>query len=228
MNQLEIKKNLGIKAASLVEEGMLVGLGTGSTASCFIERLIERCREGLKISAVSSSLRSLKLAQQGGIPIVDMDEVTNIDLTVDGADEIDPFDRMIKGGGGALVREKILATSSTTMLVLVDESKLVTQLGNCGLPLEIIPFGYHATISKIQNLGYGGKIRRKTDGSLYVTDNGNHIFDIHSPLLFPHPEEVHNQLINLAGVVETGFFFNIPIQLLVGYSDGNIVFRGQK
>lgn len=228
MNRLEIKKKLGIRAASLVEEGMLVGLGTGSTASCFIESLIDRCKEGLKISVVSSSFSSLELAKRGRIPIADMDQVSRVDLTIDGADEIDPFDRMIKGGGGALVREKILATSSTTMIVIVDETKLVNQLGKFGLPVEIIPFGCRATISKIQNFGYDGKMRKKEDGSLYITDNGNHIFDIHFPLLFPHPEEVHNQLVNIAGVVETGFFFNIPIQLLVGYSDGNIVFRRQK
>lgn len=224
LSQNALKKAVGIKAASLVQEGMLVGLGTGTTASFFIESLIQRCQKGLKITAVSSSLRSLEMAKKGGIPIRSMDEVTSIDLTVDGADEVDPHFRLIKGGGGALLREKIIASSSQEMIVIVDESKLVSQLGKFGLPVEIIPFGYRATLAKIERAGFEGKWRKEKDGSFYLTDNGNYIYDIHNPPVFPHPESDHSILINLPGVVETGFFFGLPLRVLVGRSDGSVRF----
>lgn len=223
--QDEIKQAIGKKAAALVEDGMLVGLGSGSTASYFIKSLIEYCRKGLKIKAVSSSIHSLEIARAGNIPTIDMEEVTSIDLTIDGADEIDPKNRMIKGGGGAHVREKIIATSSQKMIVIVDESKLVNELGQFGLPVEVLPFGYQATISKIEKLNYKGSLRKKENGALYVSDNGNYIFDIHTPKKFPYPEQDHDRIVNLPGVVETGFFFNLPVQVLVGYADGRVAFR---
>lgn len=224
VKQAEIKKLLGKEAASLVEDGMLVGLGSGSTSECFIESLSVRCKSGLKIKAVSSSIRSLDLAKKGGIPTLDMDNVTTIDLTVDGADEVDPQMRLIKGGGGAHVREKILASASKKMVVIVDESKLVSTLGKCGLPVEILPFGFHATIAKLHRLGFDGKIREK-GGSHYITDNGNLIFDIHTPPLFPHPEQVHELIIAIPGVVDTGFFFNLASSIMIGYGDGTVVTR---
>ena len=225
LTQQEIKKLIGQRAASFVQEGMLIGLGTGSTAACFIDSLIERCRLGLKVTAVSSSERSLQQARAGGIHTIDFNQNPALDLTVDGADEIDPQNRMIKGGGGALVREKILATSSRQMLVIVDESKLVSVLGTCPLPIEIIPFGIRATLAKIEKMGYQGNMRTNRDGSLFITDNGNYIFDIHSSQGFSHPEQDHERLIYLAGVVDTGFFFNLPLRILVGSADGSVVFR---
>lgn len=226
LTQDEIKKRLGHQAALLVEDGMLVGLGTGSTASCLIDSLITRCREGLKITAVSSSNRSLQQAKEGGIPTRDCDTFSIVDLTIDGADEIDPKNRMIKGGGGALVREKILATSSRNMIVIADESKLVSTLGKCPLPIEIIPFGVQATLAKIMSMGYQGSMRKNKESSrLYITDNGNYIFDIHSTKGFPDPEQDHERLIHLPGVVDTGFFFSLPMRLLVGYRDGRVAFR---
>lgn len=225
LTQDEIKKQVGQKAASIVEEGMLVGLGTGSTAVCFINSLIERCRNGLKITAVSSSQRSLEQARAGGIPTVDFNQFATVDLTIDGTDEIDPQNRMIKGGGGALVREKILASSSRRMLVIADESKLVSVLGKCPLPVEIIPFGIRATLAKIESMGYQGKMRAYKNGTLYITDNGNYIFDIHSSGGFLKPEEDHERLIHQPGVVDTGFFFNLPLRLLLGRKDGTVAFR---
>lgn len=223
-DQNELKRNVGIKAASLVQEGMLVGLGTGSTATFFIESLIERCRNGLKIKAVSSSLNSLSKAKAGGIPVLPMDDITSIDLTIDGADEVDPQHRLIKGGGGALLREKIIASTSKEMIVIIDESKLVAVLGKFGVPVEIVPFGYSATISKINRAGYEGKLRRHPDGSPYLTDNGNYIYDIHNPQQFFEPEKDHDIIIKLPGVVETGFFFNLPLRILVGRSNGEVEF----
>ena len=223
--QHEIKKRLGIEAASFVEEGMLVGLGSGSTSACFIEALCHRCQNGLKIQAVSSSEKSSALAKAGGIPVISMEDVTSIDLTCDGADEVDPQKRMIKGGGGAHVREKILASTSQKMIVMIDETKLVSTLGKFGLPVEIIPFGFHATIAKLHRWGFGGTLRLNSQGKIFITDNGNFLFDIRTPSLFPHPEEANDLLLKIPGVVDTGFFFNLATSLLIGYADGSLVMR---
>jgi len=217
-----MKKKAGECAAEWIEEGMLVGLGTGSTVFFFIEKLIQRCNEGLNITVVSSSIRSFEQAKRGGIPTADMDTVTQIDITVDGADEIDSQKRMIKGGGGALLREKILAITSKEMVVIVDESKVVEKLGKHFLPVEILPFGYSATIDKIRVLGYRGEIRQFDSGQLYKTDNGNYIYDIHFQELLENPEEDHDKLIRIPGVLETGFFFNLAGRVLVGHSDGQL------
>lgn len=208
------KKKAGYLAADRIEDGMLVGIGTGSTVFFFIERLIERVKEGLNITAVSSSDRSTKQAGDGGIRFVDVNTITSIDITVDGADEIDPQGRMIKGGGGALLREKILASTSKKMTVIVDDKKCVEKLGAFKLPVEIVPYGTAATVAKINNLGYHGEIRD------FITDNKNLIYDIHLDALRDHPEKDHDKLIDIPGVVETGFFFNMATNLIVGTSDG--------
>ncbi len=222
--QNDLKRAVGEKAAQLVEDGMLVGLGTGSTASFFIESLVKRVQGGLSITAVSSSIRSAEMARKGGIEVLDINQITSIDLTVDGADELDPKNRMIKGGGGAHVREKIVASSSKDIVIILDESKLVDVLGVFGLPVEILPFGYSATIHKLEILGYKGELRMK-DGKFYVTDNGNYIYDVHAPNLFPNPEKDHERIIDIPGVVETGFFFNLPVRVLIGYQNGTIEWK---
>lgn len=219
----EIKKKAGFAAAELVENGMTVGLGTGSTASYFIERLIQRYHEGLQVRVVASSNSSAKLAQQGGIPILDINQVESIDLTVDGADEIDGLKRMIKGGGGALVREKIMASMSREMVVVVDESKLCSKLGAKKLPVEVIPFGTLATRHKLEKLGYEGEWRKNPDTTFYVTDNGNFIFDVMFNSLREHPEEDHLAMIQVPGIVETGLFFGLAGRVIIGFFDGKIV-----
>jgi len=219
---MEGKKAAAVHAANQVVEGMLVGIGTGTTVYYFIERLVERCREGLKIHAVSSSMASARLAQQGGIPLVDEGRFEVIDLTVDGADEIDPHGRMIKGGGGALLREKILASSSRAMTVIIDESKLVNKLGRHHLPVEILPFGSAATIHKMNASGFTGAIRHTSGGSPLITDNGNWIYDIAFPSLLQSPEREETLLINIPGVVETGFFFGYAQKIIVGKKNGSI------
>lgn len=220
---LEIGKKIAAEhAASYVKDDMLIGIGTGSTVFYFIEHLIKRCQEGLKIKAVSSSERSTKQAKAGGINFADINQITSIDLTIDGADEIDSKKRMIKGGGGALLREKILASSSKQMIVIVDETKVVKQLGRQKLPIEIIPFGIQSTITKIEKLRFKGRLRQTEDGSFYKTDNGNFIYDIFYKTLIEHPEEDHLKLIDLPGVVETGFFFNLAKKVIIGYEDGHI------
>lgn len=225
MSTEEIKKLIGEKAADFIEPGMLVGIGSGSTVRYFIERLSQRCKEGLKIQAIASSIDSMQHAQKGGIPLLDTHAATRLDLTVDGADEIDPLKRMIKGGGGALVREKIIASMSREMLVICDESKLVPCLGKAKLPVEVIPFAEEATLHQIQQLGYTGAFRTHANHSRYVTDNGNYIIDIQLPSPCEYPEQDHAALIQLPGVVETGFFFNLAGRVIVGFFDGQIVVR---
>lgn len=225
MSRDAIKRAVGYKAAEFVQDGMLVGLGTGSTAFFFIERLVQRCKEGLRIQAAASSIQSFRQAQEGKIPMLDINAVTHLDLTVDGADEIDPQKRMIKGGGGAHVREKIVARMSREMIVIVDESKCVEKLGGCKLPVEVISFASHATLDRIQKLGYRGEFRRRADNSLFVSDNGNPIIDIHFHEPRNHPEEDHEALVHIPGVVDTGFFFHLAGKVIIGFFDGQIVIR---
>lgn len=225
MSTEAIKKAVGYKAAELIENGMLIGLGTGTTAFYFIERLIQRCKDGLKIHAVASSTSSLEHARKGNIPLLDIDKVTALDITVDGADQIDSQKRMIKGGGGAHVREKIVAAMSREMVVIVDESKLVHALGKCKLPVEVLSFAKNATFQHIVKAGYQGEFRKKKDGSLFVSDNGNFIIDIHFGSTLAKPEEDHETLIHIPGVVDTGFFFNLAGRVIVGFADGQVVVK---
>lgn len=219
------KEAAGHAAAELIQDGMLVGLGTGSTAEHFIDRLAQRCREGLRIQAVATSKKSSDRASVAGIPIVDVQSVIQIDITVDGADEIDEKKRMIKGGGGALVREKIIASMSREMVVVVDSTKLVKQLGKFPLPVEIVPFAYKSTIHKLEELGYKGTLRQSSESKFYITDNQNYIFDIHFPKLLLNPEKDAERIRYVPGVVDTGFFFNLAGRVVVGYEDGRVEIR---
>lgn len=219
------KKAIGEAAAELIRNGMAVGLGTGTTTAYFIESLGERCRQGLKIHAIASSEASLSLARRGHIPLLDPHQVTSLDITVDGADEIDAKKQMIKGGGGALVREKIVAAMSRELVILVDETKLVAKLGKRPLPVEIIPFGAQATKHHLEKNGHHGKWRQTSDGKPYLTDNGNLILDIHFPKPLEEPASVHAAIRTIPGVVDTGFFFHLAGRVIVGFFDGQIVTR---
>lgn len=215
-----MKKAAGYQAAELIEDGMRVGIGTGSTVFYFIERLIERFKEGLKISAFSSSIASEKLAREGGIPFIE--EMVDLDITVDGADEIDPLKRMIKGGGGSLFREKILSNASSEMVVIVDETKTVNKLGKRNLPVEVTSYATPSIIKKINDAGYQGHIRQKEDNTPFITDNNNFIYDIVFPSPVDDPEAIENTLIHIPGVIETGFFFHLAGRVLVGYQSGEV------
>lgn len=225
MSRDAIKKAVGYKAAEFVKEGMRVGLGTGTTAFYFIERLIQKCREGLHIQAVATSKRSFQQASEGGISMLDIDTITSLDLTVDGADEIDEQKRMIKGGGGALVRERIVASMSRELIIIVDESKVVSSLGKVKLPVEVIPFGQKATAHLIQKAGYHGEFRRLKNGNLFISDNGNWIFDIHFSKPLSEPEKDYETLLHLPGVVDIGFFFHLASRVIIGFSDGQVIVK---
>jgi ribose 5-phosphate isomerase A len=215
------KKAVAEKAITFIKDGMIVGIGTGSTTYYFIEKLIKECKAGLKIQAVASSEQTMDIARKGEIPLLDTNSVTSLDIYVDGADEIDPEKRMIKGGGGALVREKIAATMSKERIIIVDESKLVSKLGRRLLPIEIIPFGSAATIHQLQLLGYKGTLRLRNN-SPYITDNHNLIYDIHLSDNV-QPEMTHQQITSIPGVVDTGLFFNLAGRVVIGFLDGKVV-----
>lgn len=217
------KQAAGKAAAQLVQNGMLIGLGTGSTAAYFIESLIERCqREQLHIRAFPTSERSAKQAQAGGIPLCDPTVVTHLDLTIDGADEVDSQKRMIKGGGGALLREKISASISTEMIVIIDPEKLVPSLGKFPLPVEIAPFAFQATIHQIRRLGCDVALRLTKEGAIYITDNHNYLVDLTFPEGISSPEKEEAALKKIPGVVETGFFFQLAGRVLIGQPDGSV------
>jgi ribose 5-phosphate isomerase A len=216
------KKAAAEKATTLVEDGMVVGLGTGSTATYFIAALSRLHKQGLNVQVVASSSASHQLAGQGGLPLIDLNSLKALDLYVDGADEIDPLKRMIKGAGGALLREKILAHMSREMAVIVDETKLVAKLGTSPLPVEIIPFGLQATLHHLHQIGYRGQLRLKPDGAPFLTENHNHLFDIKlSPS--DHVHQDHDRIRTIPGVVETGFFDTQAGRVIIGFRDGSVV-----
>lgn len=220
-SSINAKKAAGYKAAELIQEGMNVGIGTGSTSFFFIEKLIERHqKEKIPIHVFATSIHSEELAKKGNLPFCS-ENVTYLDIAVDGADEIDLRKRMVKGGGGALLREKIVATMSREMVVIVDEHKVVNSLGKFPLPLEIIPFGYRATLKHITDLGFKGNIRLNEQGNFYLTDNQNYIFDLHLSE-FLHFEENYPKLKEIPGLLETGFFPNQAHKVITGYSDGHV------
>jgi len=208
------KKLVGEKAAELVEDGMIVGLGTGSTAFFMIRRLAERVRDGLRITGVATSRRTHEMAASLGIRVVDVNDVDSIDLTIDGADEIDDRLNAIKGGGGALLREKLVASISKRVVLIIDSTKRVDRLGRFPLPVEIVPFAWKHTLKKLEREGYRAQIREK-DGALFVTDGGNYIIDLHDLYKIEDPRKLEASINNLPGVVENGLFTGLVTDMLI-------------
>lgn len=213
------KRAAAEKAVEEIKAGMIVGLGTGTTAYFAIEAVGRKVKEGLAIKVVASSADSEEEARRRGIEIVPFDGIASLDIYIDGADEVDEEKNLIKGGGGALLREKILAHNSKRFLVIVDESKLVKQLGKFGLPVEIVPFAQPLTVANIRKLG-GKPILRTKEGKAFITDNGNYILDCDfGPIV--NPVALNNSLHSIPGVVETGLFAKAMIsKVIAGNDDG--------
>jgi len=219
------------RAVDFVEDGMRVGLGTGSTAAWMIRCLGEVVREeGMKITGVATSGRTADLARQVGVPIKTLDEVKWLDLTIDGADEYDPNLNLIKGGGAALLHEKIVATASDQMIVIADLSKQVDTLGAFPLPVEVIPFGWQTTkalieemLSNVDVLGRGASLRLN-DRAPFRTDEGNFILDLHLRRI-ANPQQLSLILNQIPGVVENGLFLDICDILIIGNGDGSVEVR---
>jgi ribose 5-phosphate isomerase A len=214
------KEAAGRAAAELVRDGDVVGLGTGSTAYFAVVALGERVKAGLKIVGIPTSIQTGELARSVGIPLTTLDEHPEIDITIDGADEIDPHLNLIKGGGGALLREKVVASITKKMVVVADSGKLVKALGKFPLPVEIIPFARAVVERRLISQGATPKLRLKSDGQPYITDNGNHILDA-SFRRIDDPSSVARNLSETAGVVEHGLFIGYAKLALV--AKGNIV-----
>jgi len=225
MNSDEAKKNACLLALDYIRPGMKLGLGTGSTANIFIELLGQRVSHALDVVCVPTSVASHDLARDLGIALTTLEECPQLDLTVDGADEFDNDLILIKGGGGALLREKIVATASKAMVVIADDSKHVTVLGKFPLPIEVVPFGEVSTVIAItraaEKLGMKGRIElRKSDpGTPFITDNGNHIYDCHFDAL-KTPKQLALALNAIAGVVEHGLFIDIATAVVIGDHKG--------
>ena len=219
------------RAASYVETGMKVGLGTGSTAAWLVRCLGEMVRDdGLRIQGVPTSTRTAQLARDVGIEVISLDEAKWLDVTIDGADEYDADLNLIKGGGGALLQEKIVATASDQMIVIADVSKQVETLGSFPLPVEVIPFGWQTskmlieeTLSGLDVLGTTSSLRMNGDVP-YFTDEGNHILDLHLNRI-GNARQLSLVLNQIPGVVENGLFIDICDIVVIGSGDGRVEIR---
>lgn len=216
------------KAVEFVKDGMTVGLGTGSTAFYAIKKLGELVAEGLKIKAVASSLASAEIAKQEGILLAGMMEISQIDVTIDGADEVDEHFNLVKGGGGALTREKILAFNSRKFIVIVDQSKLCKKLGNFPVAVEVIPFGWNLTCSQLEALGCTATVR-KSEEQFYKTDNGNWILDCRFDEI-SNPAELNTAIQSIPGVIENGIFPSSVVDMVIaGFENGEVkVFKNSR
>ncbi|EMG29252.1 ribose-5-phosphate isomerase A [Listeria fleischmannii 1991] len=218
---MESKRIAGEKACEAIKDGMTVGLGTGSTVFYTIERLGMLVKNGLEIKGVATSIETEELAKKWHIPLLSFNEVTEIDVTIDGADEVNHAFEGIKGGGGALLREKLVALSSKQNIWVVDESKVVDVLGKFHLPVEVLPFSYKYVERELLERGIKAHIRYQADGEIFITNNENMILDLEVyPLV--DAKKLSNELDSLSGIVEHGLFLNIANQVIVGKKDGTI------
>ena len=216
---VSLKEQVGIKAAEFVTDGMIVGLGTGSTAYYFVAELGRRIKEeGLNITAVTTSSVTYEQAEGLGIPLKAIDDVEVVDLTVDGADEVDPALNGIKGGGGALLMEKIVATNSKDCIWIVDESKQVETLGAFKLPVEVVQYGAENLFRHFEKKGYSPAYREK-DGQRFVTDQGNFIIDLDLKVI-TDAEALAEELDRTVGVVDHGLFLGMVSKVIVGTPEG--------
>ena len=220
MNQDELKAQTGKESVKYIKSGMIVGLGTGSTVRYMVDELGKQIKEGnlTDIVGVTTSSRTAKQARDLGITIKDIDDVDHIDLCIDGADEVSDDFQGIKGGGGALLWEKIVANASDKKIWIVDQSKLVHKLGKFPLPVEVIPFGDQLVFNRMEKKGYKPSWRMDGDQK-FLTDEKNYIIDLHLGEI-DHPMQLADELIHMVGVVESGLFLNRVNDVIVGTEDG--------
>jgi ribose 5-phosphate isomerase A len=222
MDVAKLKQQAAERAVEFVESGMLIGIGHGSTAIFAVYRIAQLLDTGeLKdIVGVPSSMHVEREARKLGIPLTTLDECLTIDLTIDGADEVDPDLNLIKGGGGALLREKIVAQASCREIIVVDESKLSPVLGtDWAVPVEVISFGWRSQVAYLESLGARCTVRHSPDGSLFKTDHGNLILDCDfGPI--PQPHELSVRLKQRSGIVEHGLFLNLATDVIVAGEEG--------
>jgi ribose 5-phosphate isomerase A len=215
-----LKRSAALKAVEFVQDGMIVGLGTGSTAKHLVLALGEKVRAGMHLRGVPTSQETAALARQSGIPLIEDDHRWDIDLAIDGADQVDPAFDLIKGGGGALLKEKIVAASAKQFIVLIDHTKRVPVLGGSfPLPVEVIPFGWGSTARAIETLTKSRAVLRERNGAPFTTESGNLIIDVHIDGIH-RPADLEAALNHIPGVVETGLFVGRTSILVVGTPQG--------
>ncbi len=220
------KHMAGVEAAKLIEDGMVLGIGTGTTAAQMIHALAQRIQEGLSIrGAVPTSEATAELARKLGIPLTNLDTNPVLDLAIDGADEVDRQLRLIKGGGGALLREKIVASNAKRFIVIADETKQVARLGQTvPLPVEVIPFAVTPVRKRLEALGASAQMRQ-SGNEVFCTDNGNVILDCFFAQGIADPEELETRIRSIVGVVESGLFLNMTEQAIIAGPGGVKVLR---
>ncbi|MBC1645712.1 ribose-5-phosphate isomerase RpiA [Listeria welshimeri] len=219
MNQ---KKIAGEKACGWVKDGMVIGLGTGSTVYYTIEKLGEMVRDGLNITGIATSEETAIQAKKLGIPLKSLNDVKQIDVTIDGADEVNKDFQGIKGGGGALLREKMVAAASLMNIWVVEEKKLVEELGEFSLPIEVIPFGWKQIKWSLEKEAIETELRKNDSGKVYQTNNGNYILDIKNQIL-RNPVEWQEKLAGIPGIVEHGLFLNYVDIVICGKANGEAI-----
>jgi len=215
----QMKRVAGEYAVGFVQPGFVTGIGTGSTVYYFIHALAEKVKQGLDITAVVTSRKSGELSKQLGITVTDLNDVDTIDITIDGADEVDKQLQLIKGGGGALLQEKMVAAASRKMIVIADGNKIADQLGRFPLPVEVIPYGWKQTQKHIGKLGCRKIILREKDGKPFITDHGHYILDCHFEKI-EQASLLSQQLNSIPGVVENGLFIDMASAVIIGKEDG--------
>jgi ribose 5-phosphate isomerase A len=218
------KQTAARAAVELVENGQIVGLGSGSTAAFAVRFLAERVRAGLKIVGIPTSEKTAQLAKQLGVPLTTLEEHSRIDIDLDGADELDPQLNLIKGGGGAFLREKIIASISRRFIVIADAAKQVEHLGKFPLPVEVIPFAQSLIKGEVEALGAEVNLRQYAYGNPYVTDEGHHVLDCTFGEI-TDPPALAEKLLNIPGVVEHGLFIGMAEMALVGKNGAVIQIR---
>jgi ribose 5-phosphate isomerase A len=219
MTQDDAKRMAARRALEYVEDGMLLGLGSGTTSTMFIQELGERVKQGLRVRGIATSTASQQLAESLSIPITNFDESPVLDLAVDGADEVGPGLALIKGGGGALLREKIVASAARRFIVIADSSKLVDHLGRFPLPVEVIQMALPIVTRKLAAFGVNPKLRHRPDGSRYITDEGNYILDCACGEI-ANPAKMAAEIRGIAGVVEHGLFLGMASLALIASDQG--------
>lgn len=228
MDKEDFKKQAGEEAVKHIEDGMTIGLGTGSTVEYTLKKIGQMIKEGFKIQGIPTSIHTKRIAKEQKIPLTTLDEHPEIDITIDGADEVDSNLNLIKGGGGALTREKIIAYNSKKVIIVVDDSKVVKALGiDFPLPVEVVKFGWTSTKKTLETFGCNVALREVMKGEPFITDNGNYILDCEFDYI-ENPEQMEIDINCILGVVENGLFINLVSEVIVGSQQGILTLEKEK
>jgi len=223
LSQDRAKRNAAEEAVKFVKDGMIVGLGTGSTAKIVVDLIGEKLSKDFKIKGMPTSIKTKQQAEKLGIELINIDDQDVIDLAIDGADEVAPDMSLIKGLGGALLREKKVEKKAKELIIIVDESKMVGKLGRGELPVEVRSEDYESTATEIENIGCEAKLRLEDNGEIFVTDNKNYIYHCLFPNGIENPKEMDKKLQNINGVRDTGLFINMATKIIIGNDEGTRV-----